>query len=283
LGLTDAESRTQRLASAVESSLVSTWSEFAASSPLVAVEVTPDATRYTTGAPFPILNGVLSSRIRDGDDADRVINSNLQYFHNRFLPMTWWTGPWSQPADLSARLRKAGLEEASHEIGMAMEPASLNVKSGRLLGFAIVEVEDRNAYRAFQLVLDQVFDLPERVSQVMYELVCAAGFGEHSKFRHYLGLKDGRAVATMTLSLAGGVAGIYNQATLKDDHAMGIHLAMGLNTLERACELEMPLAVVQSSRAGLDAFRSLGFEECGEVVQHVWRPPPVIKPVANKR
>jgi hypothetical protein len=186
--------------------------------------------------------------------------------------MTWWTGPWSRPTDLPARLRTAGLEEASREIAMATELAALEIASGRQADFAIVEVEDRNAYRGFQDVLDQAFELPSEVSAIMYELICAAGFGEKSKFRHFLGLKDSRPVASMTLSLAGGVAGIYNSGTLRDHHARGNHLALVLKALGRARELEVPLAIVISSRFGFDAFRSLGFEECCEVVQYVWTP-----------
>lgn len=79
------------MSAAVELSLVETWMALGAS-PMLTLEINPELVRYTTGAPYPSLNGVLTSRLPE-DDADAVIEETLSGFRDRGLPLTWWTGP----------------------------------------------------------------------------------------------------------------------------------------------------------------------------------------------
>lgn len=155
---------------------------------------------------------------------------------------------------------------------MELDLWSLTAMNGKPAGLEIVEVQDADGYRVSQDVLNRALEIPPEAGAAMYNLVTAPGFGGGSPFRHYLGLMSDRPISTVTLSLAGGVAGVYNSGTLPAEHALGIHTAVTLTALYAALELEYRVAVVQSSRLAYNAFQRLGFQECCEVAQYVWTP-----------
>ena len=259
------------LRAAVETSLIATWIALASASPTMSITEEPDIIRYESGVAFPVLNGVLRTRLQP-DESESRIDQTLDHFASRALPMTWWIGPGAEPDDLAARLNSRGFSEL-RRIGLAADMWTMTATIGRPVGLSIEVVEDAEVYRECQHVLNVASAIPDFAAEAMYDLVCASGFGPESPFRHYIGYKGGRAISTAMLSLAGGVAGIYNSGTLPEERAQGIEMAMTLSGLLDARDMEYRVGVLQTTRLGYNMFRHLGLEETGEIEQWIWAPP----------
>jgi len=261
------------LRAAVETSFFETWMALGAS-PRLSVYDGADMIRYVSNVPFPVLNGVMRTRFQP-EVADRRIEETLSIFQSQRLPMTWWTGPSTEPDDLPSRLCEHGLEPPGQpRIGLGVDLWQLNATIGRPINLEIYVVDNAELYDECQQVLNTAHQIPEDAGRAMAEITCSAGIGEGSPFRHYLGVKDDRSIATAMLSLAGGVAGIYNQGTLPEEHREGIEMAMTLTALYEARDMDYRIGVLQSTRIGFNMFRHLGFEDVCEIGQYTLTPPP---------
>jgi hypothetical protein len=83
-------------------------------------------------------------------------------------------------------------------------------------------------------------------------MYAAIGLGDDVPWRHYLETLDGEAVATTSLFLGAGVAGVYFVCTAPDVRRRGV-------------------SVLGSSPMGHSAYRRLGFQELGRIGIYEWR------------
>lgn len=86
------------------------------------------------------------------------------------------------------------------------------------------------------------------------------GFAEESPFAHYAGRLGGEVVATASLSLAAGVAGIFNVVTLPEARRRGFGTALTLAALRDARRRGYRICILQSSTMALGIYRRLSFE-----------------------
>src|SRR5262245_20547619 len=87
--------------------------------PRVELHDEPDCCWTISDLPFPLFNSVMRARL-PGDRIDALIDARLAACRARGVPMLWWTGPSTTPADLGERLERNGffLEGAR---GMAVD------------------------------------------------------------------------------------------------------------------------------------------------------------------
>jgi predicted acetyltransferase len=97
------------------------------------------------------------------------------------------------------------------------------------------------------------------------------GLGLSLPIRHYLGYLGDQPVATSTLSLGAGVAGIYNVATLAEARGRGMGAALTLQPLREAAGMGWQCGILQSSEMGYSVYQRLGFKEVCRVENFVWR------------
>lgn len=100
------------------------------------------------------------------------------------------------------------------------------------------------------------------------------GLGDSVPWRHFVGWLDGRAVASASLFLAAGVAGLYFVCTAPDFRGRGIGAAISRAALEGARDLGFRRGVLGSSSMGHGVYRRLGFRDVCSVDVWEWPPEP---------
>jgi GNAT superfamily N-acetyltransferase len=238
--------------------------------PRVAVHDAGDCIFTVSDLPYPLFNSVLRARV---DDAvvDGLIEGRMQSCRERGVPMLWWTGPSTTPPRLGARLVDYGfvLEPA---FGMFADLAAVSRPDGDAAAVAIERIRDRASLDAWSRVLCDGFGAPRAFGDAFAQMAEAIGLHGDSPFRHYLARADGRPVATCSLFLGAGVAGIYDVSTLVEHRRRGIGAAITRHAMEDARHAGCQVAILHASALGAGMYRSLGFETVCDIGQFVWAP-----------
>ena len=79
------------------------------------------ATTIASRSPYATFNNVIDTRLPDDPTTDGAIEDLLVSFAPDSLPVTWWLGPTTTPADLGVRLERLGLRRDEPEFGMALD------------------------------------------------------------------------------------------------------------------------------------------------------------------
>ena len=102
--------------------------------------------------------------------------------------------------------------------------------------------------------------MPEFVTERLFEACSVLGLAEERPFGHYVGRLGGEVLATASLSLAAGVAGIFNVVTLPGARGRGRGTTLTLAALRDARKRGCRIGILQSSAMALGVYRCLGFE-----------------------
>ena len=224
---------------------------------------TPELMWSITNIPYPLFNSVLRALLPSGT-IDDAIDSTLAEYKSRNVPMMWWTGPSTQPSDLGTILSERGFH-LSVSSGMAANLSSLPESYPLPKHLLIRRVENEEELDIWSRVVSDVFGI---VADAYFDFFLNLGFD--SPFINYIGSIDNAVVATSSVFLGGGVAGIYNVATLESARRKGIGAAMTAIPLLEARSVGYRVSTLQSSESGFNVYRKLGFEEYCKISQHIW-------------
>jgi ribosomal protein S18 acetylase RimI-like enzyme len=179
--------------------------------------------------------------------------------------MLWLIGPSTQPSDLDSHLSGLGLSHMVDDPGMAIDLHTLPVNLPLPTGFTSEVVDDLATLRSWCGFSDQAV-----VVEALLAWGQTLGFAPDREIVHFLGRLEGRPVATATLVLGGGVAGIYNVMTVPDAQRRRIGALMTVRPLEVARARSYRVGIVQSSKMGYPLYRRLGFEEYCRIAIYLW-------------
>jgi len=234
----------------------------------------PGLTWYRSGLANPMDNGVLRTDLA-GDEADARIEATIAGFMERGLSMVWWGGPARRPADLGARLVARGFEFEGDDPGMAADLRALNEGLPAPLGLAIERVTDDEGTYAWVDVLGAKHAgrrPPSRRSPLDLQLNAPASYAPDDPYRLYLARLDGVPVATASVLLGAGVAGVYCVATVPEARRKGIGAAVVLAGLREAREAGYRVGVLGSTAMGFNVYRRLGFVQYCLLQSYILRP-----------
>lgn len=215
--------------------------------------------------PVAFFNGIARTQL----DATEVRDA-FESLRGRGTPFRWWVTPSSRPNDLGAILRSFGLHHAYDAPGMI---ADLSLLLDRPVPDDIVidRAASADDLRPYFDVLMPVFAIPESVRESWLDAYAQCGFGDDAPWMHFVARDRGVPVATTSLLMAGDLAGIYNVATVSIARGRGIGAAVTRAAMQHARDRGATRAVLQSSDAGYNVYRSLGFEQRCVVSAYEWR------------
>jgi predicted acetyltransferase len=92
------------------------------------------------------------------------------------------------------------------------------------------------------------------------------------EWRHFIGWLHDMPVASTSLLLHAGVAGIYGVTTIPEARKKGIATAMTKHALRQARELGYHVAVLSPSEMSLRIYQRLGFQHYCTLQHYGWTP-----------
>lgn len=256
------------LVTAIEGNLAAIFSLWA-SWPRAQVCNESDMLWSLTDIPFPLFNSVLHARL-ETDAADARIDAAIARCRSKGVPMLWWTGPGTRPGHLGQALQAHGFAKVADLPGMAADLDRLRGGAAVPSGLAIEPVTTKDAIVGWCDALVAGFGMPEFVGEAFADCFSTLGCGRDAPLRHYVGMLNGSAVATASLFLGAGVAGIYNVSVVPAARRAGVGAAMTLRPLLDAHALGYRVGILHASEMGAGVYQSLGFEEQCRIGHYVW-------------
>jgi GNAT superfamily N-acetyltransferase len=224
------------------------------------------------GSPIDYHNSVVRADLSD-INADRVISESIEVMRARQVPGTWHVGPSMRPKDIGDRLVRHGFTYGGNDIGMAIDLRRLPQAVPEPPGLTVTRVRDHQDLAVWARTLAEGFGEGEREAAWVGVMYVRIGLGDAVPWRHYLGTRAGEPVATVSLFLGAGVAGIYFVFTVPRVRRRGIGAAMTLAALNEARAMGFQIGVLGSSPMGYSVYRGLGFQERCRIPIYEWRPP----------
>ena len=227
----------------------------------------PEMLRIYTGVPHPILNGVIRTSLFPAD-LKAQIQSSIDYFHSRQVPMMWMVTPSSRPEDLAPHLEAQGLALKGTMPGMGIDLQVLPDSLPLPADVVIEEVGDQHVLKQWSRALGLGFGLSPEIVDVFVRVSVLLGYGEQAPIRSFLAYYKGEPAGTSSLYLGAGVAGIYNVAVVPEARQKGIGAAITAAPLQIARDLGYRIGTLQASKMGEPVYRRLGFQEHGQFAMY---------------
>jgi GNAT superfamily N-acetyltransferase len=229
----------------------------------------PHALWFFSGLPFHLANGIVNASFPE-DRLEEILDERLQQLAAKHVPMTWLIGPSTRPVDLGTRLQAHGWMLGDEAPGMAIELQTLDEAFSSLTSLTIERIHDAETLRTWLRVMTVGSEIPEEGLALLLELVSKHCFTGDPSVHYYLGLLEDKPVATSLLYLGGGVAGIYNVATLPEVRHQGIGSALTVAPLLQARTWGYRIGTLQSTPMGLHLYHRLRFREYCTFHAYFW-------------
>jgi GNAT superfamily N-acetyltransferase len=223
-----------------------------------------------TDVPFPFFNNAFYPNMPEYA-VDAVVEDVIGHARRRNVPLFFWTGPTSRPRDFGARLIAKGCRHGFEAPAMAVRLDRLRPGLHQPPSdFRIQEVTDEALLAQWCRVMAAVYEFPDFAAHTFRAILAHLGLGTDRPFRHFLGCLDDQPVATASLFLHSGVAGLSSVGTLPDFRYQGLGTAITLTPLQEAHRLGYRYGVLFSSPMGLGIYKSIGFQQYATGRCYLW-------------
>jgi ribosomal protein S18 acetylase RimI-like enzyme len=232
----------------------------------------PGVKRSISDIPMSLFNSIMDTQLKP-EDVEATIQYIITDAARRNVPVLWWVGPSTRPADLASHLLDSGFVVDEDGPGMAVSLVDLKANMPSPTGLSIQPAMDEAAWLDWCRTMAAGFEIPEvrvdfAVESWRYLLSCL----NPETSVAYVAYLDGKPVATSMLQLGGGVAGIYSVATIPEARRKGVGTQVTLYPLLEARSKGYRVGVIEASDMGNSVYKSLGFQEYCRVSSYVWRP-----------
>lgn len=227
-----------------------------------------DVTWCVTDIGFPTCNPIIRVNLKE-ESADGVLAMLTDKARRKKINLHCWVTPRTRPADFAEYLVKHGFTKIGEPASMAINLADLNEDSWAPEGFTIAEVKNESELDEWCRVAGTSFGVPEGVIPQIFAW-CAREMEMKQPVKFYLGLLDGKPVATSNYYLGAGVCGLYFVGTLPEARNKGIGFSITQKPLLEARKMGYRAGILQASKMGHPIYLKLGFKEYGSMQSYSW-------------
>lgn len=236
------------------------------------------ATWFMSGAPVPLLNGILSSELTPElltHEALRLVRR----FQGMGVPFRWWVGPDPQVMGLADPLGGLGVERLESAIGMAAPLFESSQRIPEVPGLLVERVRDRQGLRIFANVLRRgELGGSESEEHELVRVFASTLASSSTASTLLLGLQDGRPVGCAKLDFGTEHASLSCIATVPESRRQGVASTLIVGAMREAAAARKSFLVVLSNAASVSLARKLGFAEYCAYDVYEWRPVPMAAP-----
>ncbi len=227
-----------------------------------------DVTWCVTNVGFPTCNPIIRVNLKQ-DSVDGVLAMLTDKARRKKVNLHTWVTQDTRPANYADKLMQHGFTKIGEPTSMAIDLAALNEANRAPKGFKIIEAEDEKTLKTWCTVAATSFGVPEPVIPSIVEW-CRMDLelGQPAKF--YLGLLNGKPVATSNYYLGAGVCGLYFVGTLPEARNKGIGFSITQKPLLDAKKMGYKAGILQASVMGRPIYLRLGFKEYGTMGSYSW-------------
>jgi ribosomal protein S18 acetylase RimI-like enzyme len=219
---------------------------------------------FITGSKLAGYNGIVQAAFAV-EQAEDCIDAALVPFRERNLPLTWWTGPGTQPANLGMRLQARGFVHNRDMIGMAAPIERLSSPFETLPDLAFEQVPDAQTLLEWLPLYSTGFGTPPAIAAESLKILGELSYRPGARWVHFLSRKAGKIIAISSLYLNDDIAGLYNLVTDPAERSRGIGASMTLQTFAWAQQRGYRIATLQTTYPNaLRLYHRLGFEVYGK-------------------
>ena len=220
----------------------------------------PELLWFLSGIPFHLANGVVRAPF-PSDVGEATLDERIERLTAHGVPIVWLVGPSTQPTDLGSYLERRGWSHDDEAPGLAVDLHTLNEPLSLPPHITIERVSDEETLKTWLRIIFVGSELPEEGLLSLLDVVTRFGFKHGAAVHYYLGMLGDKPVATSLLYLGGGVAGIYNVATLPEARRRGIARALTLAPLLEARAWGYRIGILQATPMGINIYHRMGFRE----------------------
>ena len=227
------------------------------------VEIRDGWVRAITGAAHPFGNLVVGLAPDALEDLETAVEPFLELEAPSMVVY-----PWPEVSDaVHERLGTLGFDQHDPMPAMAVDIAAL-AETTLPEGCEMRRVASEEEADEWIDALAVGYEIPREVAALFSPQPHLGS----SSIACYAALRDGRMVATTTLVLGDGLAGIYCVSTLPEERGRGLGAHLTAEPLRSAARKGYGVGVLQASPMGHSVYRKLGFEDLGEVQMYVRMP-----------
>jgi ribosomal protein S18 acetylase RimI-like enzyme len=217
-------------------------------------------TWFTSGIERAGYNGITCASL-DLREIDAQIERCLEPFRQTRTPLTWWVGPLSAPVSLGRFLQQHGFVHNRDMIGMAAGLEDLSQDYSLEPGHTFELIQDDGGLDEWMPLFASTFGIPGTDISHTATVFKQLSFAPDSAWRHYYIRANGEVLATGSLHLGAGVAGLYNIGTRPDYRQRGLGKAITLLIFEHARQMGYSLGTLQTTYPNaLRLYHRMGFE-----------------------
>jgi ribosomal protein S18 acetylase RimI-like enzyme len=235
------------------------------------VDLAGDVVLVDSGLPCDTFNFICRARLTISSARPRIQEA-LEFFRASGHPYSWWLGPGATPRELGDLLEQAGLVAAETEQAMSLDLRTLRGPLPRPADLIVRRVRTVPELQEYARLSASNWSPPDPHVLRYFDLASEALLHPDARQVLFLGVLDGQTVATTEVTLGGGVAGLYNIATLPAVRRRGIGTAMTLDALRFAQDAGFETAILQAAPEGISLYTRLRFTSFGGITEYKPRP-----------